>query len=69
VNPSDVTERQRGWTSLYAVSFALLLAAGITLTVATLGSLNSLRLLRVSAGLSVAAIVIAVVSVVLPRRS
>jgi hypothetical protein len=40
VNPSDVTERQRGWTSLYAVSFALLLAAGITLTVATLGSLN-----------------------------
>jgi hypothetical protein len=69
VNASDVTERQRGWTSLYAVSFALLLAAGVTLTVATLGSLNSLRLLRVSAALSVSAIVIAVVSVVLPRRS
>ena len=69
MSTSDVTERRRGRTSLYAVSFALLLAAGITLTVATLGSLNSLRLLRVSAALSVAAIVVAVVSVVLPRRS
>ena len=65
----DVTERRRGWTSLYAASFVVLLIAGATLTVATLGSLNSLRLLRVSAALSVAAIVVAVVSVVLPRRS
>lgn len=69
MSASEVTEQRRGWTSLYAASFALLLAAGITLTVATLGSLNSLRLLRVSAGLSVVAIVIAVMSVVLPRRS
>jgi hypothetical protein len=68
VSTSDVTERRRGWTSLYAVAFALLLAAGITLTVATLGSLNSLRLLRVSAALSIAAIAVAVLSVVLPRR-
>ena len=68
MSASGVTERRRGWASLYAISFGLLLAAGATLTVATLGSLNSLRLLRVSAVLSVAAIVVAVVSVVLPRR-
>lgn len=64
-----MTEPRRGWTSLYALSFGLLLAAGVALTVATLGSLNSLRLLRVSAGLSIATIVVVVVSVVLPRRS
>jgi hypothetical protein len=69
VSASEVTEPRRGWTSLYALSFVVLLAAGVTLTVATVGSLNSLRLLRVSAVLSILAIVIAVVSVVLPRRS
>lgn len=69
MSASDVTEPRRGRSSLYALSFGLLLAAGVTLTVATLGSLNSLRLLRVSAALSVAAIVVAVVSVVVPRRS
>jgi hypothetical protein len=69
VSASDVTEPRRGWPSVYALSFGLLLAAGVTLTVATLGSLNSLRLLRVSAVLSVVAIVVAVVSVVVPRRS
>ena len=69
MSASDVTERRRGRPGLYALSFGLLMAAGVTLTVATLGSLNSLRLLRVSAGLSVAAIVLAVVSVILPRRS
>lgn len=69
MSASDVTERRRGLTSLYALSFGLLLAAGVALTVATLGSLNSLRLLRVSAGLSIAAIVVVVVSVVLLRRS
>jgi hypothetical protein len=69
VSASEVTEPRRGWTSLYAVSFVVLLAAGVTLTVATVGSLNSLRLLRVSAVLSILAIVIAVVSVVLTRRS
>ena len=68
MSASEVTQHRRGWPSLYAVSFGLLLAAGVTLTVATLGSLNSLRLLRVSAVLSVAAIVVAVVSVVVPRR-
>ena len=69
MSASDVTEPRRGRPSVYALSFGLLLAAGVTLTVATLGSLNSLRLLRVSAVLSVVAIVVAVVSVVLSRRS
>jgi hypothetical protein len=46
-----------------------MLTAGVVLGVATLGGrLESLRLLRLSAGLSVAAMVAAVVSVVLPRR-
>lgn len=69
MNGPDVAGPRRGWTSLYAVAFGLLLAAGATVTVATLGSLNSLRLLWLSAGLSVAAIVVAVVSVMLPRRT
>lgn len=68
MSASDVTERRRGWTSLYALSFGLLLAAGVVLTVAALPPI-SLRLLRVSAVLSIGAIVVAAVSVVLPRRS
>lgn len=59
---------RRGWVSLYAVAFALLLAAGAVFAFATVGQLESLRLLRVSAGFSVAAIVAALASVVLPRR-
>jgi len=59
---------RRGWVSLYAVAFALLLLAGAVFAVATFGQLESLRLLQVSAWLSVAAIVAAVVSVVIPVR-
>jgi len=59
---------RRGWVSLYAVAFALLLVAGAVFAFATLGQLESLRLLRVSALLSIGAIVAAVVSVVLPGR-
>lgn len=59
---------RRGWVSLYAVAFALLLLAGAVFALATFGQLESLRLLWVSAWLSVAAVVAAVVSVVLPRR-
>jgi len=59
---------RRGWVSLYAVAFALLLLAGVVFAFATFGQLESLRLLRVSAWLSVAAIVAAVVSVVIPVR-
>ena len=54
--------------SLYAAAFTLMLAAGAVLVIASLGRLESLRLLRVSAWLSVAAIVVAVASVALPRR-
>jgi hypothetical protein len=65
----DEPRTTRGWLSLYVVAFVLMLVAGIVLTVATLGGrLESLRLLRVSAGLSIAAIVVAALSVVLPKR-
>jgi hypothetical protein len=65
----DEPRTTRGWLSLYVAAFVLMLTAGVVLTVATLGGrLESLRLLRVSAGLSVVAMVAAVLSVVLPRR-
>ena len=59
---------RRGWVSLYAAAFGLLLAAGAVFAFATFGQLESLRLLWVSAWLSIGAIVAAVVSVVLPGR-
>jgi hypothetical protein len=59
---------RRGWVSLYAVAFGLLLAAGAVFAFATFGQLESLGLLRVSAWLSGAAIVAALVSVAAPRR-
>ncbi len=56
--------------SLYAFAFVLLLAAGALVVMASLGKLtdDALRLLRVSAALSVAAIVFAIASVLIPRR-
>jgi hypothetical protein len=54
--------------SLYAVAFGLLLAAGAVFAFATFGRLESLGLLRISALLSGAAIVAALVSVAAPRR-
>jgi hypothetical protein len=69
---SDPTEaeapRRRGWVSLYAAAFVLVLAAGISISASSLGKFRSIGLLRVSAGLSIAAMVLAVVAVVLPRR-
>jgi hypothetical protein len=59
---------RRGWVSLYAVAFALMAVAGIILVVASLGSLNSIGLLWISAGFSAAALVAAVASVAAPRR-
>jgi hypothetical protein len=59
---------RRGSVSLYAVAFALMAVAGIILVVASLGSLNSIRLLWVSVGFSAAAVVAAVASVAAPRR-
>lgn len=54
--------------SLYLVAFALLVAAGIALVVSARGFLESVALLWLSIGLSVGAVLTAVVSVVLPPR-
>jgi hypothetical protein len=51
---------------LYVVAFLLMAAAGFTLAVAARGFLASTRLLWFSAGMSAAAIVAAVASVVWP---
>jgi drug/metabolite transporter (DMT)-like permease len=59
---------RRGSVSLYAVAFALMGVAGIILVVASLGSLNSIGLLWISAGFSAAAVVAAVASAAVPRR-
>jgi len=67
--PGAPSRRRRGWVSLYAAAFALLLGAGVAIAASSLGSLRSTGLLRISVGLSDAAVVVAVVSVVLPRRS
>ena len=60
---------RRGWVSLYAVAFVLLLASGVALAASSLGTLRSIGLLWMSALLSTAAIAVAVLSLVLPRRS
>ncbi len=56
--------------SLYAFAFALMLVAGALFVIASLGKLtdDGLRLLRFSAGLSVAAIGVAIASVLVTRR-
>lgn len=51
---------------LYAGAFGLMLAGGAVLVVASLGSLQSTRLLWVSAGLSYVAVVLSVLCLVLP---
>ena len=63
------TRTRRGWLSLYGVAFALMLAAGVALAASSLGTLRSIRLLWLSAVLSILAIALALVSVFLPRRS
>jgi uncharacterized membrane protein len=62
------SERRHGWLSLYAGAFAVMLGAGVAIAASSLGSLRSIGLLWVSVVLSCLAIVLAVVSVVLPRR-
>ncbi|MGH2635160.1 MAG: hypothetical protein ACRDHU_03325 [Actinomycetota bacterium] len=54
--------------SLYATAFVLMLAAGAIFVVASLGNLESIGLLRISAWCSAAAIVVALASVLAPRR-
>jgi drug/metabolite transporter (DMT)-like permease len=68
LDDAPAVRSRRGSVSLYAVAFALMAVAGIILVVASLGSLNSIRLLWVSAGFSAAAVVAAVASVAAPRR-
>jgi hypothetical protein len=59
---------QRGWVRVYAIAFVLMSVAGGLFVASFLGRLESIRLLWASAGVSVAAIVVAAVSVLAPRR-
>ena len=63
------TKTRRGWLSVYAGAFAIMLGAGVALAASSLGTLRSIGLLWVSAVLSILAIALALVSVFLPRRS
>jgi len=56
-------------TVLYAVGFVLMAAAGFTLAVSARGFLASTRLLWLSAGMSVAAIIAALTSILWGGRS
>jgi len=60
--------RQRGSFAFYIVAFVLMLVAGLSLVMSAKGLLESTRLLWVSSGFSAAAIVVAVVGLVVPRR-
>lgn len=64
----EVPKPRRGWISLYAAAFVLMLISAVVFVVASLGRLESVSLLRVSAWISGAAIVLAVASVLAPRR-
>ena len=61
--------RRRGWVSLYAAAFVLMLLAAVALMASSLGSLQSIGLLWVSSALSLAATGLAVASTLVPRRS
>ena len=59
---------RRGWVSLYAAAFVLMLVAAVALMASSLGSLRSIGLLWISSALSLAAAILAVTSVLVPRR-
>jgi len=61
-------EPRRGWVSLYAAAFAVMLAAAIALMASSLGSLRSIGLLWISSALSLLAAGLAVASILVPRR-
>ena len=61
--------RRRGWVSLYAAAFFLMLVAAVALMASSLGSLRSIGLLWVSSALSLTATGLAVASALVPRRS
>jgi hypothetical protein len=62
-------KRRRGWVSLYAAAFVLMLVAVLALMASSLGSLRSIGLLWVSSVFSVVATGLAVASALVPRRS
>ncbi|HET9249604.1 MAG TPA: hypothetical protein VFP13_06650 [Actinomycetota bacterium] len=64
----DAPKRRRGWVSLYAAAFVLMLVAAIALMASSLGSLRSIGLLWFSSVLSVLGAGLAVASVLVPRR-
>jgi hypothetical protein len=55
--------------AVYAAAFAVMVAAGLSLGLAARDFLRNEALLWASAALSAGAVVLAVLSVVLPRRS
>jgi hypothetical protein len=61
-------ETRKGWVSLYAAAFAIMLVAAIALMASSLGSLRSIGLLWISSVLSLLAAGLAVASVLVPRR-
>ena len=63
-----MNEARKGWVSLYAVAFALMVVAAIALMASSLGSLRSIGLLWISSALSLLAAGLAVASVLVPRR-
>ena len=67
-SPGVPSQRPRGLVSLYAVAFVLMLCAGGALALAVRSFLSDLWPLWLSAGLSAAAVVVAVLGLVLPRR-
>lgn len=65
---TDAPDPGAGSLGLYAAAFAFMLAGGTVLVAASLGSLQSTRLLWLSTALSYVAVVLAVLSLVLPSR-
>ena len=63
-----VTLPRKGWVSLYAVAFAVMLVAAIALMASSLGSLRSIGLLWISSALSLLSVGLAVASVLVQRR-
>ncbi len=66
---SDEAPRPRGSMAVYAVAFVMMLAAGALLGLAAREFLRETSMLWASIALSASAVVLSVLSVVLPRRS
>ena len=60
--------KPRGWLTLYAAAFVVMLVAGALLGIAARDFLKNTGVLWLSTGLSALAIVLAVVALVAPRR-